>query len=91
MPDRRGFMQRLADILGRRVEVARTAETTALGAAYHAGQAVGFFGDTAALEQAWIAARVFEPQMGETERNARYGGWLDAVAPVGPLDVDARG
>ncbi|MFO7478999.1 MAG: glycerol kinase GlpK [Methyloceanibacter sp.] len=76
------FMQRVADILGRSVEVARTPETTSLGAAYHAGQAAGFYGDTGALERAWVAARVFEPQMSEAERDARYGGWLDAVGKV---------
>jgi glycerol kinase len=67
------LMQRLADILGQRIELALNPETTALGAAYHAGQAVGFFGDIDELEQA---------SMTETEREARYGGWLDAVARV---------
>ena len=76
------LMQRLADILGQRVEVALNPETTALGAAYHAGQAVGFFGDNEELAKAWVPARAFEPKMSETEREARYGGWLDAVARV---------
>jgi glycerol kinase len=76
------FMQRLADILGQRIEIALNPETTALGAAYHAGQAVGFFGDERELEKAWAAARAFEPKMSESEREARYGGWLDAVARV---------
>jgi glycerol kinase len=76
------FMQRLADILGQRVEIAQNPETTALGAAYHAGQAVGFYGDETELAQAWVPARAFEPQMSEAERNARYDGWLDAVARV---------
>ena len=76
------LMQRLADILGQRVEVAANPETTALGAAYHAGQAVGFFGDVEELGQAWRSAAVFEPKMRETEREARYGGWLEAVARV---------
>ena len=76
------FMQRLADILCQRVEVALNPETTALGAAYHAGQAVGFFGDAGELEKAWAPARAFEPKMSESEREARYGGWLDAVARV---------
>ena len=76
------LMQRLADILGQRIEVAQNPETTALGAAYHAGQAVGFFGDADELEKAWAPARAFEPRMTETEREARYGGWLDAVARV---------
>jgi glycerol kinase len=76
------LMQRLADILGQRIEVALNPETTALGAAYHAGQHAGFFGDMDRLERAWLPARAFEPSMTETEREARYGGWLDAVARV---------
>ena len=76
------FMQRLADILGQRVELAVNPETTALGAAYHAGQAAGLFGNVEELERTWRPARVFEPQMSETERESRYGGWLDAVSRV---------
>ncbi len=76
------LMQRLADILGQRIEVAQNPETTALGAAYHAGQAVGLFGDTNELEKAWMPGRAFEPTMTEAEREARYGGWLEAVARV---------
>jgi glycerol kinase len=76
------LMQRLADILDQRIDVALNPETTALGAAYHAGQHAGFFGDTGALGQAWMPARTFEPVMTEAEREARYGGWLDAVARV---------
>jgi glycerol kinase len=76
------FLQRLADILGQRVEVASNAETTALGAAYHAGQTTAFFGDTEVLAKNWVPARAFEPIMTEAERETRYGGWLDAVARV---------
>lgn len=76
------FLQRLADILGEPVELAVNPETTALGAAYHAGQAAGFFGDAATLSKAWMPACAFEPVMTEAEREARYGGWLDAVARV---------
>ena len=76
------LMQRLADILDQRIEVALKPETTALGAAYHAGQDAGFFGNTDQLEQAGVPARAFEPSMTATEREARYGGWLDAVARV---------
>jgi glycerol kinase len=43
---------------------------------------VGFFGGTDELEKRWTPARAFDPQMHETEREARYGGWLDAVAKV---------
>jgi glycerol kinase len=76
------FLQRLADILGFPVEVAANPETTALGAAYHAGQAVGFFGNEETLGRAWVPSAAFEPRMSEAEREARYGGWLDAVARV---------
>jgi glycerol kinase len=76
------FLQRLADILGERVEVALYPETTALGAAYHAGQAVGLYGDQAALEEMWKPGAAFEPIMSESEREARYGGWLDAVERI---------
>ena len=75
-------MQRLADILGEPVEVAPIPETTALGAAYLAGQAVGFYGNDAVLAKTWVPAQVYEPVMGEAEREARYAGWLEAVARV---------
>ena len=76
------FLQRLADILGERVEVAANAETTALGAAYLAGQAAGLYGSQADLQREWVASRVFEPEMTAAERDARYAGWRDAVARV---------
>ena len=76
------LMQRLADMLDRRIEIARNPETTALGAAYHAGQAAGFFADSEELAKSWMPARCFEPRMNEAEREARYAGWLDAVARV---------
>ena len=76
------LLQRIADILGQRVEVARNPETTALGAAYHAGQAVGFFGSCKELGKAWRPAHVLEPKMSQAEREERYGGWLEAVARV---------
>jgi glycerol kinase len=76
------FLQRLADVLGERVEVALFPETTALGAAYHAGQAIGLYGDATELEARWKPGAAFEPIMREPEREARYGRWLDAVARV---------
>jgi len=76
------FLQRLADILGERVEVARFAETTALGAALLAGQASSFYGSQEELQRDWVPARAFEPAMSVDEREARYGGWLDAVTKV---------
>jgi glycerol kinase len=76
------FLQRLADILGHPIDVAANPETTALGAAYHAGQAVGFFGDEETLACVWAPSSSFAPQMSERDREARYAGWLDAVARV---------
>jgi glycerol kinase len=76
------FLQRLADILGERVEVARHPETTALGAAFLAGQACGLYGSHDELQRAWVPSRAFEPAMSEIEREARYGGWRDALAKV---------
>jgi glycerol kinase len=76
------FLQRLADLLGYPVDVAANPETTALGAAYHAGQAVGFFGDEETLALAWAPSSTFEPGMSEAEREARYAGWLEAVARI---------
>lgn len=75
-------MQRLADILGEQVEVAPIPETTALGAAYFAGQAAGFYGDDGTLARTWRPARRFEPKMDAAEREARYVGWLEAVERV---------
>lgn len=82
MTTNRWFLQRLADILGERVEVARHPETTALGAALLAGQATGFYGSQAELQQSWEPSCAYEPSMSEDERQDRYGGWLEAVAKV---------
>ncbi|HSB59987.1 MAG TPA: FGGY-family carbohydrate kinase, partial [Methyloceanibacter sp.] len=74
------FLQRLADILGEPVEVARYPETTALGAAFLAGQPSGFYGSQDDLQRAWVPARVFQPTMSADEKEARYAGWLNALA-----------
>jgi glycerol kinase len=76
------FLQRLADTLGERVEVACHPETTALGAAYLAGQASGVYGSQNELQQAWVPSRAFEPAMSRAEREERYAGWRDALARV---------
>ncbi|HEY0372657.1 MAG TPA: glycerol kinase, partial [Thermoanaerobaculia bacterium] len=57
---------------------ARTSETTALGAAYLAGLAVGFWSpDT--IDAQWEADRTFEPRMSEDERAAKIATWHRAV------------
>lgn len=75
------FLQNLADILGRPVACAPQAETTALGAALLAGLGAGVFADPAALGEP-EGYRVVEPRMAPAEREARYGGWREAVARV---------
>ena len=73
------LMQLQADILG--VEVIRpiVEETTALGAAYAAGLATGFWESLDDLRKNWGIDRVFKPQWGEARREEGYAGWKRAV------------
>ena len=73
-------MQFLADSLAIPVERPVITETTALGAAYLAGLQAGVYADAAEIGEHWERDMVFEPRMGEKERNTRYAGWQDAVA-----------
>ncbi len=74
--------QRLADILALPVERPRCIETTALGAAYHAGLAAGVYGGLEDVAAAWRCERRFEPAMSGDERERLLAGWADAVARV---------
>jgi glycerol kinase len=69
-----------ADILGIPVDRPRTTEATALGAAYLAGLAVGFWKDEAALAPQYHTQHRFQPQMKESRREELYEGWKRAVA-----------
>jgi glycerol kinase len=73
-------MQFLADILAAPVDRPTGLETTALGAAYLAGLAVGLYPDIETFAAGWTAGRRFEPAMAEAERADRYRGWQDALA-----------
>jgi glycerol kinase len=73
------LMQLQADILGVPVVRPTVNETTALGAAYAAGLAVGFWRDFADLRANWAVDRVFEPQWSQDRREAGYRGWQRAV------------
>ena len=73
------LMQFQADILGVTVQRPTLAETTALGAAYLAGIAVGVWEDTSAVEQRWQLEREFTPDMPTDEREQRYSRWQEAV------------
>ncbi len=72
-------MQFLADMLGAPVDRPVVLETTALGAAYLAGQAAGVCPDPAEFGRSWALQRRFSPTMPEQTRAARYAGWKDAV------------
>jgi glycerol kinase len=73
------LMQFQSDILSVPVVRPRVAETTALGAAYAAGLAVGFWKDTDELRQNWGVDRTWEPRMDAARRAALYRGWKRAV------------
>jgi glycerol kinase len=73
------LMQFQADILGIPVVRPRVSETTALGACYAAGLAVGFFEDTDELCTNWAAEKRWEPKMDEPSRERLYHFWKKAV------------
>jgi glycerol kinase len=73
------LMQFQADILGVPVVRPTVSETTALGAAYAAGLAVGFWKDEEELRTHWQADRDWQPQMKESTREELYRGWGKAV------------
>lgn len=75
-------MQFLADILDIPVERPTVTETTALGAAYLAGLATGFFENIEEIAGHWQCDRRFEPAMAASARAELYDGWLEAVGRV---------
>lgn len=73
------LMQFQSDILDVNIERPEVTETTALGAAYLAGLAVGFWKSKGEISQYWSINRKFKPEMDEEKRNALYEGWEKAV------------
>ncbi|MFD1485448.1 glycerol kinase GlpK [Lacticaseibacillus baoqingensis] len=73
------LMQFQADILNIPIERAANLETTAMGAAYLAGLAVGFWQNTDELQQIAAPAKRFIPQMPADRRSRLYAGWQAAV------------
>jgi glycerol kinase len=73
------LMQMQADFLGVPVVRPQVTETTALGAAYLAGLATGFWSGADQIAAQWQAERRFEPRLGEPERVAKLARWRDAV------------
>ncbi len=85
------LMQFQADILGVPVMRPRVTETTALGAAYAAGLAVGFWEGTKQLAGNWAQDKVWEPQMPAEERERRLRLWKKAVTRTFDwIDDDVR-
>ena len=73
------LMQFQADMLGVPVVRPEVAETTALGAAYAAGLAVGVWSGTEEVAANWTASATWTPQMAQNEREALYKSWKKAV------------
>jgi len=73
------LMQIQADVLGVPVIRPKNVETTSVGAAFLAGLGCGLWPDKASLVDRWSVDRVFEPAVGEAERQRRYGTWQAAV------------
>lgn len=74
------LLQTQADLCGCGVVRPRCVETTAMGAAYLAGLAVGYWKDLADIQINWTADREFFPALSEAERSLRLDGWKKAVA-----------
>ena len=72
--------QTQADLNAAPVLRPRCVETTAMGAAYLAGLAVGYWKDTAEIQKNWSVDRIFAPQLEQAQRQKRLEGWKKAVA-----------
>lgn len=77
------LMQFQADLLGVPVVRPRVTETTALGAAYLAGLAVGYWENTKEIAAHWQTGRRFEPAMGRAQAEALVAGWHRALERAG--------
>lgn len=73
------LMQFQSDILGVPVERPEITETTALGAAYLAGLAVGFWKDKEEIAEKWKVDRTFTANMADEDREKYYKGWKKAI------------
>ncbi|MEH6995469.1 glycerol kinase GlpK [Neobacillus drentensis] len=73
------LMEFQCDILNVPVERTKVSETTALGAAYLAGLAVGFWESQEEISKQWATDRKFIPKMAEEQRDSLYNGWKKAV------------
>ena len=77
------LMEAQADVCGAPVLRPKCVETTAMGAAYLAGLAVGYWADTDEIRQNWAIERTFTPEITEQDRIMRIRGWKKAVRCTG--------
>ncbi len=82
------LMQFQSDIIGMKVSKPIISETTALGAAYLAGLAVGFWSSKSEIAEKWFESRSFEPNLDENMQNKLYLGWKKAVERVKRWEED---
>lgn len=73
-------MQFLSDIIAAPVDRPQVLETTALGAAWLAGQRAGVYPDKAGFAKSWALEQKFTPDMDESQRDQKYAAWKRAVA-----------
>lgn len=73
------LMQFQSDILNTQIMCPRVSETTALGAAYLAGLAVGFWKNQDEIKEMHSIVKTYQPHMSEDKRNQNYNGWLKAI------------
>ena len=73
------LMQTQADIIQAPVNRPQCVETTAMGAAYLAGLAVGYWSDKEEVIKNWAIDQIFEPKISEEERKKKLKGWKKAV------------
>jgi len=83
------LMQFQADILNAKIIKPEITETTALGAAYLAGLAVGFWKDKSEIENIREIDKEFVPRISDKERESLYEGWKNAISCT--LHYSARG
>lgn len=82
------LMQFQSDIIGKIVERPSTIETTALGVAYLAGLAVGFWEDKDEIKRQWILEKAFSPSLEDSERILKHSKWKKAVKRSLDWDLD---
>jgi len=81
------LMQIQSDVLGIQVLRPKNAEATAMGAAYLAGLAVGYWPDVEAIERQWQIDRVFKPEMSEADRTRVRNTWNRALTRAREWEV----